>query len=208
HFPFCKERIMKRALAAIQIGIFVILAAKILSLGGVLANQGHSMESLLSVKKAMAAASEQNVSVSPLKDITDDGLQTERELIKALELKKTSLESRESALKSEEIRLAALKKEIMEKIDALQNLQKQLTTILEADKEENAKKFKNLAKVYESAPPAKAGSMLEKLDIKTAAGITMNMKREKAGIIWGYIDTQKAVEITKEITRAGGALPQ
>jgi hypothetical protein len=29
--------------------------------------------------------------------------------------------------------------------------------------------------------------MLEKLDIPTAAGITMNMKRDKAGAIWGYM---------------------
>jgi flagellar motility protein MotE (MotC chaperone) len=42
--------------------------------------------------------------------------------------------------------------------------------------------------------------MLEKLDVKTAAGITMNMKRDKAGIIWGYLSPQKAIEITREIT--------
>jgi len=56
--------------------------------------------------------------------------------------------------------------------------------------------------VYESTPPAKAGSMLEKLDTKTAAGISMNMKRDKAGAIWGHISPQKAVEITREITRS------
>jgi flagellar motility protein MotE (MotC chaperone) len=199
---------MKRTLVAIQIGIAVILVIKVLSLGGILNKRNTSIESLLSAKKAMAASMEKNYYTPPLRDITEDGLQTERTLIKALELKKTDLESRESAIKSEEIRLDALKKEIVEKIDALQSLQKQLTTGLEADKEEIVKKLKNLAKVYEAAPPAKAGSMLEKLDIKTAAGITMNMKRDKAGIIWGYIDTQKAVEITKEITRTAHALPE
>ena len=61
-----------------------------------------------------------------------------------------------------------------------------------------------MAKVYEATPAAKAGKMLEQLDIKTAAGITMNMKKDKAGAIWGYVNPQKAVEITKEITRAGG----
>jgi len=199
---------MKRTLVAIQIGIAVILIVKVLSLGGILNNCNTSLESFLSVKKAMAAAPEKNISTPPVKDITDDGLQKERELIKALEVKQTDLESRESAIKAEEIRLAALKKEIMEKIEALQNLQKQLATNLGADSEETVKKYKNLAKVYEAAPPAKAGSMLEKLDIKTAAGIIMNMKRDKAGIIWGFIDTQKAVEITKEITRTAKVLPE
>jgi len=199
---------MKRTFVAIQIGIAVILVVKVLSLGGILNNRNTSIESFLSVKKAMASTTEKNFYTPPVRDITDDSLQKERELIKALEVKRTDLESRESAIKSEEIRLAALKKEIMDKIEALQNLQKQLTTNLEAEREENLKKYKNLAKVYEAAPPAKAGSMLEKLDIKTAAGITMNMKRDKAGIIWGYIDTQKAVEITKEITRTARAIPE
>lgn len=199
---------MKRTLIVIQIGIAVILIVKVLFLGGILNNRNTAFESLLSVKKAMAASSEKNFSIAPLKDITDDGLQKERELIKALEEKKNDLENRESAIKAEEMRLAALKKEIMEKIEELQNLQKQLATNLGADKEETLKKYKNLAKVYEAAPPAKAGSMLEKLDIKTAAGITMNMKRDKAGIIWGFIDTQKAVEITKEITRTAKVLPE
>ena len=199
---------MKRTLVAIQVGIAVILIVKVLSLGGILNNRNTSLESFLSVKKAMAAAPEKNLSPPPVKDITDDGLQKERELIKALEVKQTDLESRESAIKAEETRLAALKKEIMEKIEALQNLQKQLATNLGADSEETVKKYKNLAKVYEAAPPAKAGSMLEKLDIKTAAGIIMNMKRDKAGIIWGFVDTQKAVEITKEITRTAKVLPE
>jgi len=75
--------------------------------------------------------------------------------------------------------------------------------MLDANQTSDIKRYKEMAKVYESAPPAKAGAMLEKLDTKTAAGITMNMKKEKAGAIWGFITSQKAVEITKEITRAG-----
>jgi flagellar motility protein MotE (MotC chaperone) len=31
----------------------------------------------------------------------------------------------------------------------------------------------------------------------------MNMKKDKAGAIWGYITPQKAVDITKEITKVG-----
>ena len=61
--------------------------------------------------------------------------------------------------------------------------------------------MKDLAKVYEAAPPQKAAAMLEKFEIRTAAGITINMKRERAGLIWGYLTPQKAVAITHEITR-------
>jgi flagellar motility protein MotE (MotC chaperone) len=55
--------------------------------------------------------------------------------------------------------------------------------------------------VYEAAPPQKAAAMLEKLEVRTAAGITINMKRERAGLIWGFLTPQKAVAITNEITR-------
>jgi flagellar motility protein MotE (MotC chaperone) len=75
---------------------------------------------------------------------------------------------------------------------------------LDAAQNTEVKRYKEMAKVYEATPAAKAGSMLEKLDVKTAAGITMNMKKDKAGAVWGYISPQKAVEITKEITRVGG----
>ena len=50
--------------------------------------------------------------------------------------------------------------------------------------------------------------MLEKLDLKTAAGITMHMKRDKAGVIWGFLNPQRGVEITREITMATQKAPE
>jgi flagellar motility protein MotE (MotC chaperone) len=69
------------------------------------------------------------------------------------------------------------------------------------EKTRDIKRMKELAKVYEATPPQKAAAMLEKLEVRTAAGITINMKRERAGLIWGYLTPQKAVAITNEITR-------
>ena len=80
-------------------------------------------------------------------------------------------------------------------------MEKKLSGFLEQIKEIHDARYKNLAKVYESTPPARASAMLESLDKKTAATIIMNMKTKKAGAIWGYLDPQKGVEITKEITR-------
>ena len=108
---------------------------------------------------------------------------------------------RESSLKAEEQKVLALKKEIMEKIDALKSLETQLSSKLDMDKTNDIKRLKELAKVYEATPPQKAAAMLEKLEVRTAAGITINMKRERAGLIWGYLTPQKAVAITNEITR-------
>ncbi len=137
----------------------------------------------------------------PAKDVTDDDLQKERDLLTMLQKKQKDLEARENALKAEEQKIAALKKEVMEKIDALKALETQLTSKLDSEKTQDEKRFKELAKVYEATPPQKAAAMLEKLDVRTAAGITINMKRDRAGLIWGFLAPQKAVEITNEITK-------
>jgi len=141
---------------------------------------------------------------NPAKEEKGDALAKQRDLAAALMAKKAELESRENNLRAEEQRLLALRKEITEKIALLKVQEEKLTAVLEGAQTSETKRYKEMAKVYEAAPAAKAGSMLEKLDVKTAAGITMNMKKDKAGAIWGYISPQKAVEITKEITRVAG----
>jgi flagellar motility protein MotE (MotC chaperone) len=138
----------------------------------------------------------------PPRDVLGESLTKERTLEEALQAKLQNLEQREEVLKKEEQRLLALKLELTEKIDALRLLQQRITSATEAFKTEETKRIKDLARVYEAMPPAKAGAMLETLDTPTAAGITMNMKRDKAGMIWGYLSQKKAAEITKEITRS------
>lgn len=146
-----------------------------------------------------------NVSVKPLRDVTDDGLQKERDLLSLLQQKQKELDIKEGAIKSEEQKILALKKEIMEKIDVLKSLETRLAPRLNTENANDAKRLKELAKVYEATPPQKAAAMLEKLEVKTAAGITINMKRDRAGLIWGYLSPQKAVDITNEITRTASS---
>ncbi len=124
-----------------------------------------------------------------------------RDMLTALESKRVALEKKEQYLSGEEQRLLLLKKEIVEKIDTLRTQEEKSLAAAELQNSADNKRFKDLAKVYEATPAAKAGVMLEQLDVKTAAGITMNMKKEKAGAIWGYLSPQKAVKITFEITR-------
>jgi flagellar motility protein MotE (MotC chaperone) len=192
---------MRKGIVVIQILIFLLFLAKISAVGGFMQkieNAGASLTSL-----AMAEPSGKGAYKPPLKDIAADSLQKERDLASSLQKRNADLDGREAAIKAEEQKLSALKKEITDKIDVLRKLEEQLTAKLEADKTVSNRKYKDLAKVYEATPPERAGAMLERMDIQTAAAITMNMKRDKAGIIWGYINPQKAVEITREITRAG-----
>lgn len=138
------------------------------------------------------------------KDAMEDILVQQRDLAAALATKKTELDNRENVLRADEQRLIAMRKDITEKIAILKAQEEKLASQMDAEKEEDVKRYKEMAKVYENTPPIKAGPMMEKLDTKTAAGITMNMKKDKAGALWAYITPNKAVDITRQITRAGG----
>jgi len=193
---------VKRFIVASQILVVTLFVIKILFLTDTV--QGTSILSPLSMDQAIAETTTKaaTATVALVKDITDDGLSKERDLFALLKERQKELDARESSLKAEEKKIDALKLEIMEKIDALKAMETKLASKLETVNEIDVKRLKELAKVYESSPPQKAAAMIDKLDVKTAAGITINMKRDRAGLIWGYLPPLKAVEITNEITKA------
>jgi len=195
---------MKRFIVSCQVVIVAFFIVKILFLTEALRIESISpVFSLDHFGQAIAQTTKPsaNAAATDVKDVTDDPLKKERDLLASLQKRQKELDMRESSLKAEEEKMLALKKEIMEKIDALKSLETQLSSKLDMEKTNDAKRLKELAKVYEATPPQKAAAMLEKLEVKTAAGITINMKRERAGLIWGYLTPQKAVAITNEITR-------
>jgi flagellar motility protein MotE (MotC chaperone) len=201
--------VLKKVVIALQVMVLVIFLAKVITMADGFRRFTGSYASMASMSQAMAQTSTAPAVQQaprevpqPPRDVLSDPLIKERTLEEALQTKLQNLEQREEYLKREEQRLLALKLELTEKIDTLRSLQQQITAATEAFKAEETKRIKDLAKVYEAMPPAKAGAMLEALDTPTAAGITMNMKREKAGTIWGHLSQKKAAEITKEITRA------
>lgn len=205
---------MKKMIIGIQILILVLILIKAASVIGLIKRTDFLSATSLMTRQALAestvaspaAGKMPSVLRQPVNETAADDLTTVRDLATALAAKKSELDKRESNLRAEEQRLLALKKEITDKIVLLKSQEEKLTSALENHKADDLKRYKDMAKVYESAPPAKAGKMLEQLDIKTAAGITMNMKKDKAGAVWGYITPQKAAAITKEITQAGGRL--
>ena len=171
----------------IMILAVVLVSAKLIAFGSIFLQQPEK-----------AIAQTENFSVK------DDAVPTDRALLYSIQKRQAELNQREEALKKEGERLALLKKEISDKIEILKQAETKMNAALDAEKGVDAKRLKDLAKVYESMPPAKAGTMLAKLDVKTAAGITINMKRDRAGAVWGFLEPQRAVEITNEITKQGG----
>jgi flagellar motility protein MotE (MotC chaperone) len=210
---------MKKIVIAIQIVVLILAVVKIASVFGVLQKADDWTSAAFGPVQALAQPAGVPVAEKPVKEVTIEGLSTtppvvrdamedtlskQRDLAGALAAQRAELDLRENAVRTEEQRLLALRKEIVEKIDLLKSLEEKIAVSLDAGREQEIKRYKDMAKVYEATPPAKAGPMMEKLDTKTAAGITINMKRENAGALWAFISPQKAVEITREITRAGG----
>jgi flagellar motility protein MotE (MotC chaperone) len=185
---------MKKAFWVLEILVVLALVVKLAALGGALTS-ARAAGSERSNDQAVQAESPSGV-----KDALDDELQRERDIIAALDKRKIELDRREVLVRAEEDRLLTLKKELLEKMTSLGALEKRLEARLEAEKNVDVKRLKDLAKVYDATAPDKAGAMLEKLDTKTAAAITMYMKRDKAGAVLKHLNVQRAVEITKEIT--------
>ncbi len=193
---------MKKSIVILQVVVVLIFLVKISAMVEGVEQYAGLNRTLGTPGTAIAQTSGAAVVQPTPRDVLSDPLLKERTLEMALQAKLQQLEQREGGLKTEEQRLLTLKAELTEKIDALRALQQQISTATESYKTEENKKIKDLARVYEAMPPAKAGAMLETLDLQTAAGITMHMKRDKAGSIWGYLTPKKAVDITKEITRS------
>lgn len=200
---------MRKVFYVFQVFLIIVFLVKAASLGGLIKSLGIEQRPLFSENRALAESPHPvSNNGAAIKDVLQDELVQPRNLWIALQNRQQELDKRESSIQTEEARLLSLKKEITEKIDVLLNLEQKLNASIGTDKEAEAKRYKDLAKVYEATPPAKAGAMLETLDLKTAAGITMHMKRDKAGAIWGFLSSQKAVEITKQITMSASKSPE
>lgn len=193
---------MRRLFTSFGLILVIFLMAKVFFLVDVF-NQKFENKQLLSPNEAEAETPAKGTPSPTPEKAPLDLLAGERTLMGQLMAKKKEFEERESQLKLEEQRIFSIKKEIEGKIEILKAQEDKFKSIIDQIAAFEAKAIKDLAKVYETTPPAKAGPMLEKLDVKTAALITMNMKRDKAGALWGHISPQKAADITKEITAIG-----
>ncbi|MEN6319134.1 MAG: SPOR domain-containing protein [Syntrophaceae bacterium] len=140
------------------------------------------------------------VETVPVKDDTKAPSMHDSVLMNNLLEKQKQLDNREKALKDEELKVEALKKEVTEKMEALSALEEKATPSLEVQKAEKDKKYKILAKMYEATPADKAAAIFEKMERKMAAEILLRMSSKKAGAVWAYINRDIGVDIVREIT--------
>jgi len=190
---------MKKIFITFEILFIFLFMAKLFAIGEIVKRSGIYNISLWSVNHALADSSSQTTGSTPVRDIFEDTLTNERNLMISLEDRRRQLEDRENVVKFEEKRINLLKKEVMAKIEILQGREGKTSVPQESEKEDN-KRFKELAKEYDATPPDKVATLFSKMDNKTAAGIIMQMKNKKAGAVWEYLNPEKAVEIAKTIT--------
>ena len=190
---------MKKLIVICEILVVCALLAKILTFGS-LVGKSDKGEYGFVVKEVLADTSNADYRRPIVKDVIDDPLDRERELLTLLKKKRTELNEREELLAEEQERLSGLKQEIAANIEILNEMKEEITTLIKSAEVIDDTYYKSLAKVYEKTPPDRAGVMLTKLDKKIAAAIIMQMKSKSAGLVWGHIDPATAVEITKEIT--------
>jgi len=192
---------MKRLVIAFELIIVFIVVAKIVTVGGLL-RHCQVVEQFLAAKPSCAESAEGETTVSPqYYDVFTDSKPRDEKMLHSLMEKMEEIRAREERVRAEEGRLRAMRNDIIEKTEQLREIETRLTVYLDELNSAEQERYKDLAKVYESSPPEQASAMLEKLDVKTAAAIIMNMKSANAGTIWGYMVSQTAVAITKEITK-------
>jgi len=192
---------MKRAVIAVEILIVVLFMAKILVLGEIVKRSEFSDYLSWSVKFALADSAPQVNVGSPVKDISVDALAAERSLMSTLQERRRLLENRENLIKFEEKKINSLRSEIIARMEIIRGREEKMASPQESTRADDVARFRDLAKVYEATPPEKVGALLNKMDSKTAAGIIMQMNVKKAGAVWGQLNPEKAVEITKAIAR-------
>lgn len=120
---------------------------------------------------------------------------------RSLAEREAKLREREKALDEQEQRLSAIKQEIIQSLELMKALQREIEEKGRKLDEQQEKRIKELSKIFESAPPEKAGSIIAQTDLLTAAEIIMRIDKRKAGRIWGYVDPKLAAKITQHIAQ-------
>ena len=161
-------------------------------------NMGDGGQSLLSLTPVLAQ-SRPSEAVAPREETKVPSVQESNLMHNFLE-KQKELDNREKALKEDERKIEALKKDVAEKMEALRIIEERMSPTLESQKSERDKTYQSLAKIYEVAPPEKAAAIFEKMDRKMAAEIMLRMNSKKAGAIWAHINHEKGIQIAREIT--------
>ena len=122
-------------------------------------------------------------------------------LIEAIKVRQVEMDKKEESLRLEEEKLRLLKGGVEKRLSELRTLKKNVSKLVNEIKSFNEAKTKHLVKVYEAMPVEEAAERIARLDEQLAVKLLFQMKERKAGGILGLIETDKAVELSRELAR-------
>lgn len=143
---------------------------------------------VLASDMAAGAAAESKVAAEPAavaECIDGDLASAVKDRMYALDQRETAIGDREAELKTYE---AQVEKRLAELETANNQLQANIQTVQNA---RNAD-IQKLAAIYEGMKPAQAGSIINEMDAKFAAGLLSEMNNEQAAQVVAAMDSQKA----------------
>ncbi len=185
----------------IMIFILLLLISKLFFVG-YFVTQRWGLSFSPSLSQAVAQEESSEVKSEEVSGVVND--EQDFEYLSMLDKKRSELDRKEKELTQKKEQLNKLQTEIENTLDNLAQKEEgidkkisQLITLKESLEEEELKK---LAKVFEATPPEQAGPMFDKLDVELAAKILFRMKGRNAGKIWGYVDPDQAVRISRELS--------
>ena len=153
----------------------------------------------------------------PAPAVQGPGLDTPREIVEMLDLRKRDLDRREEAIRRNEERLLIVRGEIEQLLARNEALEKRIQSarqkqeqqagegqteqakaMQERDRQAQEQKIK-LAKIYESMPPEEAAARLERMPERKAAEILRLIKGKTAGSILAQVKVERAAKLTEQL---------
>ena len=185
----------------IMILILLLLIFK-LFFAGYFVTQRWGLSFSPSLSQAVAQEKSSEVKSEEISGVVND--EQDFEYLSLLDKKKTELDRKEKELTQKKEQLNKLKTEIENTLDNLaqkeEGIDKKISQLITLKESMEEAELKKLAKVFEATPPEQAGPMFDKLDVELAAKILFRMKGRNAGKIWGYVDPDQAVRISRELS--------
>jgi flagellar motility protein MotE (MotC chaperone) len=127
-------------------------------------------------------------------------------LVPLLKKKQAQLREKEEQLREKEAELVLLREEVSRKLADLVALQEQVNTglkeLTERETASHNSRIKLLAEVYKAMEPAKAATLLEKLDEDIAVHIVAGMRGRAAGQILSRMEPNRAALISKRLSQS------
>ncbi|MCK5010733.1 MAG: hypothetical protein KAS98_09625 [Deltaproteobacteria bacterium] len=155
-----------------------------------------------SLSQAVAQEKSSEVKSEEISGVVND--EQDFEYLSLLDKKRSELDRKEKELTQKKEQLNKLKTEIENTLDNLaqkeEGIDKKISQLITLKESMEEAELKKLAKVFEATPPEQAGPMFDKLDVELAAKILFRMKGRNAGKIWGYVDPDQAVRISRELS--------